>query len=49
MIALITSNKEKDDVMKTAKFLEQPGLLINSVSETIQHEAKEKKVKFLAT
>ena len=35
--------------METAKFLEQSGLLINSVSETIQHEAKEKNVKFLAT
>ena len=40
---LIISNKEMNDVMKIIKPLEESGLLIKSVSETIKNEAKEQK------
>ena len=39
--ALIISNKERKDIMKTLKFLEELGLLINSVRKTIKGKAKE--------
>ena len=39
-MALIISNEEMNDIMKIVKFLEEFGLLINAVSETIQNEAK---------
>ena len=38
---LIISNEEMDDIMKTFKSLEESGLLIKGVSETIKNEAKE--------
>ena len=41
--ALIISNEEVNDVMKTDKPLEESGLLIKGVSETIKNEAKEQK------
>ena len=47
--ALIISNKEKEDILKKVKSLEDSGLLIKSVSETIQNEAKEQKDGFLCT
>ena len=37
-----------NDIMKIVKFLEESGLLIKAVSETIQNEAKEQKVGFLS-
>ena len=40
---LIISNKEMNDIMKIAKSVEDFGLLIKGVSETIQNQAKEKK------
>ena len=40
---LITSNKEMNDIMKIIKSLEESGLLINGVGETIKNEAKEQK------
>ena len=44
---LIISNEEMEDIMKIVKSLEEAGLLINGVSETIKNEAKEQKVGFL--
>ena len=38
---LIISNNEMDDVLKIIKSLEDSGVLLEGVSETIQHEAKE--------
>ena len=45
---LIFSNEEMNDIMKIIKSLEEPGLLINSVSETIKNEAKQQKGGFLS-
>ena len=44
---LITSNEEMEDIMKIIKSLEDSGLLIKGVGETIQNEAKNKKEGFL--
>ena len=44
---LIISNDEMDDILKTVKSLENSGLLLKGVSETIQHEAKEQRGGFL--
>ena len=41
------SNEETNDIMKIVKSLEESGLLIKSVSETIKNEAKEQKGGFL--
>ena len=41
MTTLIVYNKEMNDVMKIVKSLEESGLLIKVVTETIQNEAKE--------
>ena len=38
---LIISNDEMDDILKTVKSLEESGVLLKGVSETIQNEAKE--------
>ena len=43
----IISIEEKNDIMKIVKSLEEPGLLIKNVSETIENEAKEQKGGFL--
>ena len=43
----IISIEEMNDIMKIVKSLEEPGLLIKSVSETIENEAKEQKGGFL--
>ena len=40
MTALITSNKEMDDLRKIVKSLEQSYLLIKVITETIKNEAK---------
>ena len=40
---LIISNEEMNDIMKIVKSLEESGLLIRSVSETIKNEIKEQK------
>ena len=45
--ALIISNKDMDDIMKIVKSLEESGLLIKGISETIKNEAKEQKGGFL--
>ena len=44
---LIISNKEMNDIMKIVKSLEESGLLIKDVSETIKNKAKEQKGGFL--
>ena len=44
---LIISNEEINDIMKIVKPLEESGLLIKGVSETIQNEAKEQKGRFI--
>ena len=46
--ALIISNDEMDDILKIVKSLEDSGLLLKRVSETIQHEAKEQRGGFLS-
>ena len=38
--ALIISNEEMNDIMKIVKSLEDSGLLIKGVGETIKNEAK---------
>ena len=45
---LIISNEEMNNIMKIVKSLEESGLLIKEVSETIKNEAKEPKVGFLS-
>ena len=46
-IALIISNEKMADITKIVKPLEESGLLIKGVSETIKNEAKEQKSRFL--
>ena len=45
---LIISNDEMDDIIKIVKSLENSGVLLKRVSETIQHEAKEQRGGFLS-
>ena len=47
-MTLIISNEEMNDVMKSIESLEESGLLIKGVSETIKTEAKEQKGGFLS-
>ena len=44
---LIISNDEMDDILKIVKSLEDSGVLLKGVSETIQNEAKEQRGGFL--
>ena len=44
---LIISNDEMDDILKIVKSLENFGVLLKGVSETIYHEAKEQRGLFL--
>ena len=45
---LIISNDEMDDILKIVKSLEDSGVLLKSVNETIQHEAKKQRGGFLS-
>ena len=45
---LIISNDEMDDILKIVKSLEDSGVLLKGVSETIQHEAKEQREGFFS-
>ena len=45
---LTISNDEMDDIFKIVKSLEDSGVLLKGVSETIQHEAKEQRGGFLS-
>ena len=47
-MTLIISNDEMDDILKIVKSLENSGVLLKGVSETIQHEAKEQRGGFLS-
>ena len=38
---LIISNEEINDIMKIVKYLEESGLLIKGIAQTIKNEAKE--------
>ena len=46
MTTLIISNEEMNDIMKIDNPLEESGLLIEGVSETIENKAKEQKGRF---
>ena len=48
MTTLLISNEEMNDIMKINKSLEEFGLLIKEVCETIKNEAKEQKGGFLS-
>ena len=45
--ALIISNKEIKQILKIVKLLEDCGLLIKGVTQTIENKTKEKRVRFL--
>ena len=45
---LIVCNEEMNDIMKITKSLEESGLLIKGVTETIKNEAEEQKGGFLS-
>ena len=45
---LIISNDEMDDILKIVKSLEDSGVLLKGVRETIQHDAKEQRGGFLS-
>ena len=45
--ALIISNEEMEDIMKIVKSLEESGLLVKGISETIRNKTKEQKGGFL--
>ena len=45
---LIISNDEMDDILKIVKSLEDSGVLLKGVSETIQNKAKEQRGGFLS-
>ena len=45
---LIISNDEMEDILKIVRSLEDSGLLLKGVSETIQNEAKEQRGGFLS-
>ena len=45
---LIISNDEMNDILKIVKSLENSGVLLKGVSESIQHEAKEQRGGFLS-
>ena len=47
MTILIISNDEIHDIIKIIKSLEDSGLLLKGVTETVQNEVKEQKEDFL--
>ena len=47
MTTLVILNEEMNDIMKIVKSLDESGLLIKGVSQTIKDEAKEQKGGFL--
>ena len=48
MATLIISNDETGDIIKIVKSLEDPGLLLEEVTKTVQNEVKEAKGEFLS-
>ena len=49
MTTLIISNAEIHDIIKIVKSLEDSGLLVKEVTQTVQNEVKEQKGRFLST
>ena len=47
MTTLIISNNEIEDIIKIVKSLEDSGLLLQGVTETVQNEVNTKKEDFL--
>ena len=47
-ITLVISNDEINDIIKIVKSLEDSGLLLKGVTETVQNEIKEQKERFLS-
>ena len=47
MAALIISNKEMENIIKIVKSLEESGLLIKGVSESVKNEVKEQRGRFI--
>ena len=47
MTTLIISNDEIHDIIKIVKSLEDSGLLVKGITETVQNEVKEQKRRFL--
>ena len=45
---LIISNKDMDDLIKIVKSLEDCGLLLKGITESVQNEIKEQKGRFLS-
>ena len=45
---LIISNEQMNDIMKIIKYLEESGLLIKGVSDTMKNESKVQKCAFLS-
>ena len=45
---LIISNEQMNDIMKIIKYLEESGLLIKGISDTMKNEAKAQKCAFLS-
>ena len=45
---LIISNKDIEDLIKIVKSLEDSGLLLNGVTESVQNEVKEQRGEFLS-
>ena len=48
MTTLIISNYEIEDIIKIVKYLEDSGLLLKGVTETVKNEKKEQKGRFLS-
>ena len=48
MTTLIISNDEREDIIKIVKSLEDSGLLLKGVTETVQNEVKKQKGEFLS-
>ena len=45
---VIILNNEMEDIIEIVKSLEDPGLLLKGITETVQNEVKEQKVGFLS-
>ena len=45
---LIISNDDMQDLLKIVKSLEDSGILLNGITETVKNEVKEQKVSFLS-
>ena len=48
MATLIISNNEIEDIIRIVKSLEDSGLLVKGITETVQNEVKEQEVGFLS-